>query len=159
MELVSVYEYLCSVLWHQWLAEATEVIQATEDSLLQTYIFLLQKSILQAEAKDLWVTKTWWVCKLNKHMFVIEVIVQSGLVFGPNFERPRQRPVHLQFRTLKDWTRPLQTGLHQFFAVLDWSFVRGHFPQSTSPARLTRLDDTIPIYIPPHKWNLCVVQT
>ena len=40
------------------IREAKEVIQATEDSLLQTYIFLLQNLILQAEVKELWVTKT-----------------------------------------------------------------------------------------------------
>ena len=33
-------------LWTSQINEAIEVIQATEDSLLQTYIFLLQKSIL-----------------------------------------------------------------------------------------------------------------
>ena len=54
------------------IGEAIEVIQAKEDFLLQTYMFLLQKdleeeinefqiALSQAEAKDLWVTKTQWV--------------------------------------------------------------------------------------------------
>ena len=33
-----------------------------------------QIALSQAEAKELWVTMTQWVCKLYKHLFVIEVV-------------------------------------------------------------------------------------